>query len=150
MDWSAFYQAFLAFFILFTFLTTLAVRCGRDDPSSLFFQHPGLGYTAYRDIEALSYLEADHAPPTKSTGNVKVCVAINSVSRGMHGSYLRKSVGSLLAGLTEAERKAIYVQVLIAHTAPQEHPAYLEPWLANAADRILTYDKRFVDVERVS
>lgn len=52
----------------------------------------------------------------------------------------KKSVGSLLEGLTPRERQDIYLIVLIAHSNPLKHPAYREDMLFGLAYHVLTYD----------
>jgi hypothetical protein len=54
--------------------------------------------------------------------------------------YFRRSIASLLAGLTQEERNNVYVMPFVTHTDPTEHPVYGEPWLNNAVDRVLTYN----------
>lgn len=46
----------------------------------------------------------------------------------------------MLEGLTEAQRTEIHPTVLVAHTNPQLHPIYHEPWLRSASNKILEYD----------
>ncbi|SPB48722.1 unnamed protein product [Aspergillus niger] len=77
-----------------------------------------------------------------------MCVGIASVARkGVN--YLQGAVGSVLEGLTAAEREDLYLIVFIAHSDPAEHPAYMEPWLHNLADKVLVYDPDLVDIEHI-
>jgi len=46
----------------------------------------------------------------------------------------------LLEPLSDQERSEIYLAILIAHTAPQTHPIYNEPWLIALADKVMLYD----------
>jgi len=84
--------------------------------------------------------EADHASPfTKSNGTAWLCVGVPSIARpGVH--YLRTTVGSLLAGLTQEERDGIHLKVFILHTDPSVHQAYHEVWLSNLTDDVLLYN----------
>jgi hypothetical protein len=62
-----------------------------------------------------------------------------TIARPSGDVYFRNSVGSLLAGLTQYERDAIYLAPFIGHTNASAHPVYTEPWLHNVADAVLTY-----------
>ncbi|USW50345.1 Putative GPI-GalNAc transferase PGAP4 [Septoria linicola] len=63
--------------------------------------------------------------------------------------YLRTTVGSLLAGLTQAERDGIHMIVFIPHTDPTVHPAYNESWLPNLVDEVLLYNLSRLELDHV-
>ena len=47
-----------------------------------------------------------------------------------HVQYLNDTIGSMLVGLTNEERSAIYVQLLFADPSPGIHPDWDKPWLS--------------------
>lgn len=114
------------------------------DPTSLFFDPRRAyteGYSAVRRQEADGFIESASKPTFKKiTASPKpsFCVGVASVARGS-ARYFSTSVGSLLEGLTTEERQEIYLVLFIAHTDPQTHPTYAEPWVENVADQVLTY-----------
>ena len=80
--------------------------------------------------------------------DIKMCVGIATVGREQE-QYVRATVGSLLDGLTVEEREEIYLNILIAHTAPHVHPIYGEEWLHHVSEKVLLYDvsqKQFNDL----
>ncbi|KAJ6003368.1 hypothetical protein N7451_005915 [Penicillium sp. IBT 35674x] len=141
---------FLAFYLLLTFY----VR-GQSyrDPGSVFF-NPWTAYdTSYTDVrleEADLYIESvtNASVLPKAGPEPGLCVGIASIAR--HGvRYFKSTVGTVLEGLSEAERADIYLILFIAHTDPTEHPAYSEPWLHQVADQVLLYDPETVDIEHI-
>lgn len=58
-------------------------------------------------------------------------------------------MGSILDGLSEAERANMHLILFIAHTNASEHPAYSEPWPHNVADRVLLYNETEVDLDHI-
>ena len=60
--------------------------------------------------------------------------------------YFRRTVGSVLAGLTEAERRDIFLVSFIANVDPRVHEAFNEPWLPLLSDEVLTYENAAKDV----
>ncbi|KAL8799254.1 MAG: hypothetical protein Q9182_006021 [Xanthomendoza sp. 2 TL-2023] len=69
-----------------------------------------------------------------------MCIGIATVARPSAQQYVQGTIGSLLHGLREEERRSIYLMPFIAHTRPTDHPIYREPWLAVLSNRILEYD----------
>jgi hypothetical protein len=135
----------LLFFALYAVLALCCSVSFYRDPTSAFFD-PARAYrrqySAIRQREAERFVEGAARDPFLRSDNSTVpalCVGIATVVR--HGElYFRVSVGSLLQGLTNAERQNIHLITFIAHTDPAVHPAYSERWLHNVADQILTYD----------
>lgn len=70
----------------------------------------------------------------------KLCIGIATIARDNNEQYIRNAIGSLLDGLSPSERHEIYLAVLIAHTTPEDHPIYEEPWLTAVVDKVLLYD----------
>ncbi|KAJ5146225.1 uncharacterized protein N7515_000789 [Penicillium bovifimosum] len=145
----------------FGLLYGLAVNWARArswrDPTSAFFAEDKAyepAYSVQRGEQANAFLE--HANnntlplhfQTKVSAHPTICVGITSVAR-RGANYLQGAVGSVLEGLTAAERGDLYLIVLIAHSNPAEHPAYVEPWLHTLADKVLLYDPDRVDVEHI-
>ena len=54
--------------------------------------------------------------------------------------YFRTALGSTLAGLTEEERRDVYLISFIVDVDPNEHLAYNESWLPLLSDKVLTYN----------
>lgn len=125
------------------------------DPTSIFF-NPRVGYaprySTIRKQQAEEFIIAanttDHDAPKALGAKRKLCVGIPSMAR-KGARYLRDSVGSLLEGLTEEERKDIYFTVFIPHSDPTEHPAYGEAWLPALTDKVLTYDVSATELEHI-
>ncbi|KAI9797138.1 MAG: hypothetical protein M1833_005653 [Piccolia ochrophora] len=67
-----------------------------------------------------------------------LCVAIATIARP-NARYFYQTIGSVLEGLTAAERAGLDLVLLIAHTDPSVHPAYTEPWLDRLPDAVVTY-----------
>jgi len=137
---------FVSAFTVLYIVAILYLRHGSSsDPSSWFFDARNAyahRYSTFRSKQAADYVKnASTAPSFKRmvAGTPDVCVGIPSFAR--NGTrYLSLTIGSLFEGLTQPERDRLHVLVLIAHTDPETHPAYREPWLTNLADDILSYD----------
>lgn len=131
-------------------------RCWRDRTSAFFSEYKAYepAYSSLRGQQANAFIERanNHTLPlhfqTKASAHPTICVGITSVAR-RSANYLQGAVGSVLEGLTAAERGDLYLIVLIAHSNPAEHPAYAEPWLHTLADKVLLYDTDQVDVEHI-
>ncbi|KIN08413.1 hypothetical protein OIDMADRAFT_23206 [Oidiodendron maius Zn] len=143
-----------AFFVIYSLLVLYCRLAFYRDPTSLFFD-PSMAYrreySSTRQRQAERFIEgavrASFRRPDNSTPPF-LCVGIATVARDGE-RYFRTSVGSLLHGLTEEERKNIHLITFIAHTEPRVHPAYSEDWLYNVADQILTYDLPQEQLERI-
>lgn len=132
----------ITWFISFLYLTKTSVR----DPTSYFFD-PSKGYersySLIREKQAYAFVESANRSDSSSTPaspSPSMCVGVATVKRPIQEQYVRGTIGSLLAGLSEAERAQIYLITLIAHTDPTLHPIYHEPWLRALSDQVLTYD----------
>ncbi|KAI1091424.1 integral membrane protein [Rostrohypoxylon terebratum] len=137
----SFFSSFLLCYVIAAFY--LRSKCYRD-PSSIFFRPRSarvLTYSSFRKAQAQKHsnLAALHATTqwTNST-DTELCVGVASVSR--HGfSYLKETLGSILEGLDDLERRRIYLVVFLAHTNQSEHEDFRQPWLFNMADSLPTY-----------
>lgn len=148
-------RIFLLFIPLYALLTLYARSRSAHDPGSVFFD-PWTGYdasySAIRMEEGDIYIEAaDNTTGSdfqKASDKPQLCVGIATVAReGIR--YLRSTVGTLLDGLSEEERKDIYLIIFIAHSDPSKHPAYDERWLAELPDQVLLYKEDEVDIDHV-
>lgn len=134
----------LSFILLYTCAAQYCRLRFYRDPTSFFFDPRRAymeGYSAVRREQAHAFIQsASQSNFNKSNTSSKssFCVGVASIARGS-ARYFSTSVGSLLEGLTEEERQKIYLVLFIAHTDPQIHPDYAEPWVENVADRLLTY-----------
>lgn len=101
------------------------------DPHSAFFDDThvyDLKYSLYREHEALQHISAYNAriqppPSTYASSNPRMCLAFVTVKRD-HVNYFDASIGSLLSGLDDTERRVISVNVLFANTNPEIHPSW--------------------------
>lgn len=149
-------RVLLFFFAFFALLTFYVRSQSYRDPTSVFF-NPWTAYdpdyTAIRLKEADEYIESVNNNVTEATvpkagEKPGLCVGIASIAR--HGvRYFKSSVGTVLEGMSEAERADIHLILFIAHTDPTEHPAYAEPWLHNVPDQLLLYDPATVDIDYI-
>lgn len=134
----------LGFLILYSLIAIYLRKICYRNPSSIFWRPEEsrlLSYSVFRQAQA--HRLADHAEKyelTKwdNTTAPQLCVGIGSVSR--HGfSYLRQTLGSVLEGLDELERRQIYVVVFLAHSNQSEHEDSAAAWLRNMADSLPSY-----------
>ena len=98
-------------------------------------------YSLKREKQADAFIDAAnrsaHQPSSQSTPSI--CLGIATVARTGE-QYIRRTIGSLLEGLSDDHRDSIHLAVFIAQTDPSQHPIYNEPWLKNVADEILQYE----------
>jgi hypothetical protein len=137
-------------------LLTLSYYHGTSsrDPSSFFFDADHAyerRYSSKRAQEAISFISnaTNATPPTKDPDEQpRLCVGIVSVRR-RGDQYVGLTVGSLLEGLTEAERKQMLLYLRIAHTNASDHPIYSEEWVETLPDRLSTYNSDNPDFKRI-
>ena len=123
------------------------------DPTSFFFD-PRRGYqkvySLQREKQAQTFIEAKNSstiPPKVQTAP-SICLGLATVARSEE-QYVRKTIGSLLEGLSEKQRDTIYLIVFFADTDPRKHPIYDEPWLKNVANEIVEYNVSEGDLARL-
>ncbi|KAK7752315.1 hypothetical protein SLS62_005651 [Diatrype stigma] len=123
------------------------------DPSSVFWRPEKarqLSYSAIRKEQARIFAdEAAKREPTKwdRVTAPQLCIGIGSVSR--HGlSYLRETLGSILEGLDDLERRNIYIVVFLAHSNQSQHEDSGAAWLRSMADSLPAYpdDREMLEV----
>lgn len=78
-----------------------------------------------------------------------MCVGIATVKRPGQEQHVRATVGSLLEGLSDAERAEVYLIVFIVNTNPSVHPIYHEPWLSAVVNKVLTYNISAEDMNQL-
>lgn len=133
--------SYCTFFILtYLYLTSASSR----DPTSYFFD-PDIAYT--RDYTARRLEQVEHylevsgtvqPQPHQRNKPPRLCLGIATVGR-RGDQYVDLTVGSVLAGLNPQERSEIFLNVLIGHTRPSDHPSFGHKWLDNLPDRVLEY-----------
>ena len=133
---------FSAWIISYRHFTVASAR----DPTSYFF-NPAKGYQRLysldREKEAYAYLKDynhTNVSPPAAPEHPFICAGIATIARPSQEQYVRGAVGSLLQGLTDAQRQTIHLTTFVAHTDPTAHPIYREPWLKGVSNEVLTYD----------
>lgn len=124
------------------------------DPSSYFFDASRAyekSYSSHRIIESEKYLSATGSikPPARLPGEKpKICIGMVTVRR-RGDQYVGLTVASLLEGLSESERKSVFLNLLVGNSDPVEHPIYSEKWAETLPDRLLTYSNDDPDFEQI-
>lgn len=96
-------------------------------------------YSVIRQEQADKFIQTANASQNiQRFDPPKLCIGIASVGRP-GDQYIGSTVGSLLDGLTEQQRREIYLVILIAHSNPSDHPIYGQDWLEAVADKVLLY-----------
>ncbi|KAL8748046.1 MAG: hypothetical protein Q9190_000131 [Brigantiaea leucoxantha] len=141
----------LLWFLTFRYRVIASAR----DPTSFFFdetQGYQRVYSLQRELEAYAFLEAanhsDVSRPPQAV-NPSMCIGVATISRPSKEQYVRGTIGSLLEGLTEAQRRDVYLMAFIAHTDPSVHPIYHEPWLRIVSDEVLEYKVNDTELRRL-
>ncbi|KAI9801795.1 MAG: hypothetical protein M1825_003168 [Sarcosagium campestre] len=148
---------FLSTFLIFYLLLVCHVRrVSYRDPGSFFFDHRVAyekQYSLTRERQASAFIDSVSTENVTSVPSVlpssssiapseqpdpTLCLGIASIARD-GARYFRQSVGSVLEGLTTAERRSIDLVLFIAHSDPTVHPASSEPWLQNLSARLPSY-----------
>ncbi|KAL5339527.1 hypothetical protein BJX70DRAFT_363902 [Aspergillus crustosus] len=146
----------LTFLFIYLVLIFVARYTSSRDPTSVFFQ-PSKGYepiySTLRTTQAAKYIQDtennEHGPwEWRSSPTPSICIGVATVAR-KNARYFKTMVGSLIEGLSEAERADMHLILFIAHTDPSVHPAYAEPWLQRVADQVLLYDEATVNISHI-
>ncbi|KAH7374147.1 hypothetical protein BKA64DRAFT_688773 [Cadophora sp. MPI-SDFR-AT-0126] len=115
------------------------------DPTSYFFD-PSRAYerlySADRIQQADEFIESAGlmSPPATLQQPPTMCLGIITVKRRKE-QYVERTVGSLLEGLDESERNSIYLNLLIGHTEPNEHPISSKKWVETLPNKDLRYEE---------
>ena len=114
------------------------------DPTSFFFD-ASKGYqrvySLKREKQADAFIEAANHSSSGPSGpqpNATICLGIATIARSEQ--YVRRTIGSLLEGLTDPQRKSIHLAVFFAQTDAHKHPIYNEPWLKEVANEVIEYE----------
>ncbi|KAI9035346.1 uncharacterized protein KD926_003707 [Aspergillus affinis] len=117
------------------------------DPHSAFFNDRhvyDLGYSLYRERQGQHFISQFNSPsdPPKSIkggSDPLVCVSFVTIRRKLD-NYFDPSIGSLLEGLDDKERRALHLNILFADTDPTRHPSWGQEWLTRLVDSAGQYN----------
>ncbi|KIW68940.1 hypothetical protein PV04_04851 [Phialophora macrospora] len=144
----------LAFSTLYALLLLYCRSLSYRDPSSVFFDARRAYnplYSAHRAEQAERYITSisgsRRAVVTRTEPPV-LCLGVPTVAR-RGTQYVRTTVGSLFAGLSQEERDSIFFDFLVGHTDPAKHPIFAEHWLDILPDRILQYPRDTAEFDQV-
>jgi hypothetical protein len=134
--------------VLFAIAFCAAVQYFRivtsSDPSSFFLDVKRAYQRRYSSIrigEAGDFIARSRSSrdQAKASSNPSICVGTTTVQRD-DAKYFDLLVGSLLEGLSDAERGDILLLPFVANIDPHTHYAFNESWLFDLADEVLTYE----------
>lgn len=138
--------ATIIFVSVYALLIYILSFISRSDPGSIFFDSSYAytpKYSAYRAKQATNFIQAyqDGArkPKWSPVHDAPLCIGISSPPSAAH--VLLLTLGSLLEGMSDAERETLHINILIAHTDPETHAALDEPWLGYLADQVFLYNE---------
>jgi hypothetical protein len=139
----------LKLLVLFVIAFCAAVQYFRivasPDPSSFFVDIKRAyerRYSTIRIEEAGDFIARSRSSSkhrAKASSNPSICVGVATVQRD-DAKYFDLLVGSLLKGLSDAERGDILLLPFIANIDPYTHYAFNESWLFDLTDEVLTYE----------
>jgi hypothetical protein len=115
------------FSIFYLLLIQYCRHANYRDPTSYFFDPTHAYdrlYSADRIREADAFVQSAEllsAGPKPSKQPPVMCVGVATVTRRGE-QYVSRTIGSLLDGLSKDERHSLYLNILIGHTDPSEHP----------------------------
>jgi len=140
------------FLIFYLFLTQYYRHANYRDPTSFFFDpnraYEGT-YSMGRIREADAFIKSAELLPADLTTSQQppaMCIGIATVAR-RDEQYVRRTIGSLLDGLTDEERRTIYLNILIGHTELIKHPISGDRWIRALPNKVLKYKEN--DVPRI-
>ena len=143
--------------ILFVILYLIAVLYLRNisahDPTSYFFDtrhgHDRI-YSTTREQQAAKFIESANALTRQHTPTAEptLCLGVATVSRP-DKQYIGSTIGSLLEGLSDAERRHIHFVFFIAHTDQHVHPVYGEKWVETLPDTLLSYEGNATELAKI-
>jgi hypothetical protein len=140
------------FSIFYLFLIQYCRHANYRDPTSYFFD-PSHAYdrmySADRIREADAFIRSAEllsAGPKPAQQPPVMCVGVTTVAR-REEQFVRRTIGSLLDGLSEDERHSLYLNILIGHTDPSKHPIFNDKWVEILPNKVLEYKK--TDIARI-
>ncbi|CZR56589.1 related to integral membrane protein [Phialocephala subalpina] len=134
------------FSIFYLLLIQYYSHANYRDPTSYFFDPTHAYermYSADRIREADAFIRSAElltSGPTPSQQPPVMCIGVATVTRRGE-QYVRRTIGSLLDGLTHEERHSIYLDILIGHTNRSTHPISGEKWVGTLPNKVLTYEE---------
>lgn len=136
-------------------LVASALRFWRD-PHSVFFNSDYVYDPLYslarksdadRIVSAANSTVLGNMPePIKAGKDPIICAAFVTVTRDKI-QYLDQSIGSMLEGLDEQDKSALWLDVYFVDINASKHPDWSAPWLHGLADSVGTYN--ITDVEMI-
>jgi len=107
-------------------------------------------YSLTRQKQADAFIEAagHRTGSPVSLQPPAMCIGVATVGRPRE-QYVRSTIGSLLEGLTEGERRSIYLVTFIAHTNPDQHPIYDEKWVETLSNKVPQYTGNSTELARL-
>ena len=150
---TAFWIASGSLVIWLLFYRYFATASARDPTSYFFDTQKGYQrkYSLEREKQGYNHIESLNATGASPTSSIQpgMCIGIATIARPSSEQYVRGTIGSLLEGLSEEQRASIHLITFIAHTDPDAHPIYHEPWLKAVSNKILTYDTAGKDMPQL-
>ncbi|KAL8831814.1 MAG: hypothetical protein Q9191_000638 [Dirinaria sp. TL-2023a] len=137
-------RAFCGFVCVYLFALLYCSCTFNRDPTSAFFD-PRVGYerlySVKRQEQALSFIAAAEERPVSPNTQTssKLCLGISTIGRPGE-QYVRSTIGSLLEGLNQKERRELYLITFIAETHRDQHPIFDERWPKVLSDEYLPYN----------
>ena len=139
----------LTFMVLYFAATVYCRTHYFRDPTSQFFD-PIRGYSKLysntRQAQADAFIRSSNTSYPSShillnaSRSPTLCIGVTTVARPKE-QYIRDTIGSLLEGLSDDQRRDIHLILLIANTEPHTHPIYGERWVENLPDTVLSYEQ---------
>ncbi|KAG0651790.1 hypothetical protein D0Z07_1964 [Hyphodiscus hymeniophilus] len=134
------------FSIFYMFLIQYYSHANYRDPTSKFFD-PTRAYERMYSADMIKkadafVLSADSltTSPDSSKQPPVMCIGVATVTRRGE-QYVRRTIGSILAGLTDEERHNVYLDILIGHTNHSIHPIAGEKWVGTLPNKVLAYEE---------
>ena len=138
-------RLFLTFWAIYLLVVLYCAHTCRRDPTSAFFD-PRYGYeriySLKRQAQADAFIAAASSNPSlppSSTQAPQLCIGISTIGRPGK-QYVQSTIGSLLVGLTEQERREVHLVTFIAQTDPHQHPIYEKNWLQAVSNEVMLYN----------
>jgi hypothetical protein len=140
------------FSIVYLFLLQFCRWTSSRDPTSYFFDPASAYKPIYSNVrikEADSFIEnAEVLPRPRTSGEpLTMCIGVSTLAREGE-QYVRRTIGSLMEGLSELERRSVYLTVLVAHSQPRNHPISEEIWTEHIPNKVLHYNNELLETVR--
>ena len=134
---SIFFKSLLCFGALFVITALACTFFARGNPTSVFFDarttHADYSSVRMREARELVHRASSVLQTKANNGSAVLCVVVTKSPRAGNHSY-QNTIGSLLHGLADVERKQIHLTVASPSAADS---SALDPWLENTVDSII-------------